>query len=505
MPLRFRRYGLALNVEISWHSVSDTFKFPWLKPSGFLQCMVETDTVGKLCGDLSFDEMESTCLQFWRNYSFEYPTHQVFEAARDRKLALARTIPTYLFGDEGRSFKKVGIMCVSLQGLIGRGTRPFLQTPVAAESDKAQKLNLKGSSLNSRFLIAAMPKKMYSKNNQVHIDFIEAMIDDLRTLQNTGFRWHGRQWYIQVLGLKGDLPFLQKTAGLTRHWLRAQRKQSTARQPAGICWLCEAGKKDIPFEDCNENAAWFRLPCTPPWSTPPAFLKLHHLSDAPQKFLKTDLFHNLHGGIGKDFCASSLAEILVLFLAPGSLIAKCAEMDRELRRWARKVKQALPHSGGFSKERISLTSYQVCPDASWAKHADTTIYMRFIQSLLEQKPEKVRGDPTLKGILTACKAMNECLSILYRGGLWLTPQEATEAGSKGRIFVLTYCRLAWDCHARGSLRYPMHAKLHMVDHHMRWLAQRGATGRYVLNVLAESNQQDEEPRSIKSWFFLWLS
>ena len=484
---------MALDVDIDWLAISDEKKFPWLRPSGFLRYMAHTDTVSKLCGEVPHHEMESICLQFWRNFALEWPSHQIFEASRQNALSLSRTIPAYLFGDEGRSYKKSGIMCISFQGPIGRGTRHFLQRPSPKNMKAVQKLNLKGHSLNSRFLIAAMPKQFYAKNPEVYKQLFDEIVDDLLSLQNEGFLWHGERWFLQILGLKGDLPFLAKTAGLTRHWLRMARKDS-AKDPFGVCFYCEAGKANIPFEDTNDNCRWATVPCSPPWDTAPSFLKLHHVADSPETFLKTDLFHNVHGGVAKGFCASSLAEILVLVMPRGSRDAKCKELDTRLRSWARRCGRRLPHSGGFSWERISLTSYQVCPDAAWSKHSDTTVYMRFIEYLLSKEPEAIEADETdtLRSILTACRALNQCLALLYSSGLWLTSEEAVSAGTKGRCFLRTFALLAWQCHNRGALRFPLHAKLHMVDHCMRQLVKKGHKNRFVLNPLAESNQMDED-------------
>lgn len=460
--------------------------------------MVKTGKVENLLGGLPSEEVEGACLQFWKHYSAEFPTHQIFEASRQGKASLSRTIPTYLFGDEGRWLKKTGVMCVTLQGLIGRGSNHYFSKGQKADK-KRQLLNLSGSSFLSRLLLAAMPKKFYEKRPAVYRELFSAIVDDLVQLQDDGFEWNGRTWHIQVLGLKGDLPYLTKTASLERHYLRAAKKEVTAhsRDPPGMCFLCPAGQRDHPFEDVNEDASWYLAgPCPPPWSTPPSFLKLRHVAEAPEQFLKTDLFHNFHGGLGKDFIASSLAEVLVLLMGPGSLEHKCSELDGLLRAWASKPGRNLPHSGGFCKERISMTSYQVCPDAAWGKHADTTVYCKFLEFLLQERAEEVERHRTLQLIFDACRAINACMSLLYSSGLWLTKAEAAEAGKKGRLFVCMYATLAWECFSRRSLRFPMHSKIHMIDHTMRWLCKRSAspTAAFVLNPICESNSQDEDAR-----------
>ncbi|CAE7644957.1 unnamed protein product [Symbiodinium pilosum] len=106
------------------------------------------------------------------------------------------------------------------------------------------------------------------------------------------------------------------------------------------------------------------------------------------------------------------------------------------------------HSGDFCADRIGLTSYQVCPDASWSKHNDTTIYMRFIQFFF--------------------------------------------AARLGRFWVQACGALARQFYAAKLLRFPLHSKLHYLDHSYRFLQYHVANSEYVYNILNESVQQDED-------------
>ena len=56
-------------------------------------------------------------------------------------------------------------MILSVQGALGRGTRPFqLKHPLQSVRNIKMGINLQGSSFNSRLLFTAMPKKYYSSN-----------------------------------------------------------------------------------------------------------------------------------------------------------------------------------------------------------------------------------------------------------------------------------------------------------------------------------------------------
>ena len=55
-----------------------------------------------------------------------------------------------------------GVMILSLQGAIGRGSKPFLKRhPIRSLRQLKMGINLQGSSFNSRMLFVAMPKKHY--------------------------------------------------------------------------------------------------------------------------------------------------------------------------------------------------------------------------------------------------------------------------------------------------------------------------------------------------------
>lgn len=138
--------------------------FPVLSVNDTVDYLVRSKNLSKLAGDIPFHELQPTLLEFWRRYSWEWPDFELFKAAGD-DLALSRCIPVYIHGDEGRGFKRSGVMILSVQGAIGRGTRPFQRKhPLLSIRKIKMGINLQGSSFNSRFLFTAMPKKYYTKN-----------------------------------------------------------------------------------------------------------------------------------------------------------------------------------------------------------------------------------------------------------------------------------------------------------------------------------------------------
>ena len=206
-------------------------------------------------------------------------------------------------------------------------------------------------------------------------------------------------------------------------------------------------------------------------------------------FFRPDIWHCYHGGAGKLFVASALAEALALF--DGSMDNRVEQMAEALRTWAKKPGNQLPHSGQFCKERIQLTSYQVLPDASWSKFNDTYVYHRFLEWLLMENLEQVSDNETLKTILDATRCINRSFKILYQSGLFLTSAEALEAGQLGRTFLRLYVHLAYSFYEKKQLRFPLVVKHHLLDHIYRRLIA-GSKTEYSLNCLLDSVQMDED-------------
>ena len=172
---------------------------------------------------------------------------------------------------------------------------------------------------------------------------------------------------------------------------------------------------------------------------------------------------------------------------------RVAHMDEHLRRWSRQTSSRMPHSGGFVKERIGLTSYQVCPDACWSKHADTYVYHLFMEWLLTCFEQTCQSHDILSRMLEAIRSINEAFRLLYRGGLWLDCVEANRIGTLGRRWLQLHAELSMITFNAGRLRFPLFVKHHMLDHHFRQLLHSSSLNRWTYNVLAESVQMDEDP------------
>ena len=306
--------------------------------------------------------------------------------------------------------------------------------------------------------------------------------------------YKSQRWRAVVCGVKGDMPFLAKCGKFQRHWLRAQKKESSNTVPKGVCHLCMASTPQSgPFEDFNEDCEWARTPITVPWTTQPTVLRLFHSLSQPWTCFRPDLWHNFHGGVGKDFLASAITEAMSCLLS-GTKDERCREVADLLCAWSKRPGGKLPHSGHFSAARISLTSWQVRPKSVWSKHDDTRIYCAFLAHWLNTRAADCASIRVMSLIKLAVDSINKMFTELFSSGLWLTGSEAQTLGGYGRTFCTCYGRLAALCYDERRLRFNVTVKLHQVDHTARRLISLGGLHPFVINPLCESVQMDEAPQ-----------
>eukprot|EP00435_Cladocopium_sp_Y103_P041316 s1356_g11.t1 len=127
--VRFQANDLSLNVPISWVPLAtageDDQLFPILKPSDMVNYLCQTGNLEKLFGEEPLETIQTTLLEFWNRFAKEVPDHQLFHANQAEQVSLSRSVPIMVHGDEGRNFKRKGIMLISFEGVVGKGARPF--------------------------------------------------------------------------------------------------------------------------------------------------------------------------------------------------------------------------------------------------------------------------------------------------------------------------------------------------------------------------------------------
>ena len=154
-------------MPISWVPLAstpeDNTEFPIIKVSDMVQHLCKIGSLNKLFGGEPEEGIQTTLLEFWRRYSYEVPGHEVFPASSRGEITLQRSIPYMVHGDECRCYKRKGIMLLTIQGVLGKGTRPFANRFLDPISKKKRMgVNIGGHSFESRILFAAMQRKIYA-------------------------------------------------------------------------------------------------------------------------------------------------------------------------------------------------------------------------------------------------------------------------------------------------------------------------------------------------------
>ena len=80
-----------------------------------------------------------------------------------------------------------------------------------------------------------------------------------------------------------------------------------------------------------------------------------------------DIWHNFHGGVGKQFVASAVAELAPCISQGTSLESRIEVLKKSFSEWKRMPGGMRLHYGRLDRETFGLTSLQVSP---WSKFND---------------------------------------------------------------------------------------------------------------------------------------
>ena len=423
--------------------------------------------------------------------------HPVAEAIREAHVDPSRLIPLNVHGDGGRTYKKSELMVLQWQSCIGRGTNQ-------ADPSKKRKLgqhiaaevNLKGHSLATRYLLSVMTKKHYMEDVTPLLQLLGYVSDWFAELYRDGVQLGGVTWRFLPLGVKGDLVFQAKAAGLLRTFSRVRKRPPNPKSKPldGCCCWCLAGTPNIPFESLGQNPKWLETtwPNNPmPWTTTPTILRsIPHSPDQPS-FFKADLFHMLQMGVYKEFAASSLC--LLLPFCGGNSNEECmTAMNSRLLEFRREKKITL-HLHKLTLNLIGASTPSVFACGGWSKGHDSVVLMQFVEWLTEKLPVSSTEKPW-KYMSQGCKSIQACMRGLYSEGVFMPRGSALEASEARNLFLLCYRKLAEYAIEQRLLLYNLTPKSHYLHHVLVDMANAAKKEdvSYVFNPLCNCTSQCED-------------
>ena len=496
--LMVNKFGLGLPIPKSEIRVHDTFSLPVLSLTDWVTFLVRQNHWHILCGLLRPDwEREERILErFWTLYEAQFPKNPVFEKARRGEICLKRTAPCVLHGDEGRSRKRTAFLVVSVHSLLGRGTAAQRKSTNKKPPYLKMWMNYEGHTYTTRFLIAAVAKQHYTNaNSKVFDDLMQFAAESCQHMLDVGVNHPTRgQFWVAVVNIIGDWPWLCKAGGLERSFSNVQKhteKSNKAKDPKGVCHLCCAGKIGWLWEEIGtKEPSWLQTmyledpfkSADMPWLTLP-----HQPGESPSLFF-FDCFHTVHLGIGKYILGSVL--VLLMQRRPETNVEDRFDgLTQEYRSWC-KTKKKRPYLTKITKELLNYPTSTSYPNAGWHKGELTTTMLEFVEDKF--KNEDWSDCPLLALGGEAVLALNACMRMLYKGDLWLPSLVAREASEYGFRFLRRYGACARMAHTNQKTLFVLQPKLHAWHHLMVFMFRQSQQGRKAINILAYATQPSED-------------
>ncbi|CAE7908201.1 unnamed protein product, partial [Symbiodinium necroappetens] len=413
----FKKYGLTVPVEIETIDAGnegELKKLPVVKISTWAKYLLDSGRLEQLTG-VPEPEMEPRLEEFWQRYRKLYPEHQVYVLA------------------ENQIVRKPNIK----------------RDPMG--------MNYIGSTWSTHFAFGSLLRSYINKDASCLDKLMAAFGQDMTDLATQGV-WSEngeKRLWIQILGVKGDLPALGKIGNFVRNYSRVPKKPSSKTPCVGICWLCKAGQEHpvhIPFEDFRPAAAWKTTAFAErPWQEePPILAAIPGLPDKPEAFFVTDFWHNFHNGLGKFWVANALAMFIyrVQIIPERSIEKKLEWLSADFISYCSRV-NITPFMKEFTRDNLSMDSFDSYPQGLWSKAEVTTQTMLYLQDLCERFIEPHTPDKIFSGIAEATRLMNTFISVLYGEGFWIPAERGGRLGRMLEAFMVIYQACASEAVVRG--------------------------------------------------------
>ena len=496
-----RRWGLRWNIPFSYFHYSKDIVIPYLSPRAIVTFLLKRCPELLLGGVTDPKEAHDHLQAFWSGYREYHGSHPVFEHHPD---FLRNVVPMLWHGDEGRGVRKSPTTVCSIEtpfGLDSYSADCYNVCQCCSHGSKAtlcarQNINLKQHSFLTKYVVLALPKKMY-KDTTVIQDMSMLISRELRALFFEGVYVNNKLWHVACIGLKGDLAWFQKTGELQRCYTRLSKRVNMQ-----MCHECLAGNQ-LHWEDLSTYPVWRDSIFTQrPWERDPAsgIASIPYQAAAPEKILKRDVFHNAKIGCYQDYIGSSillLADLRYFHSSEESNSRKrvLSRMHGHFLLWCQTQGKS-PALMGFSKAWLNAPSRK---HFGWAKckGSDSMLLMEWLtivtvacmQDLLDESHLS-----TLQAMHKGAESGVVWLKTMYKHGLWWSRFCATAINQHGQSFLQAYNFLAWVCLKKWNFPgYSFKPKIHMLKHEILDIQQMLDKGASVIpSTLAFSCEMNED-------------
>ena len=156
----FKKHGLRLDVTVSECLVGCYKDFPIIKASSWVEVLDRRNYLHHLLGlgddCKTLEAAGERLLEFWRKYEVSHGDHEVFKLASEGALPLRQSIPIYMHGDEGTTYKRDGALVLSFYSPLGQGVA--CKRSGQLDTTRSLEMNFLGHCFKTRFIMATMLK-----------------------------------------------------------------------------------------------------------------------------------------------------------------------------------------------------------------------------------------------------------------------------------------------------------------------------------------------------------
>ena len=385
-----KEFNLALPIRFTKLKKADGVLYPgeltMLKLKDWFDYIVRHNVFHMLVGLYRADKArEMAILQgFWKKFRSIMPEHTLFQLADQGHVDLSRTVPCILHGDEGRGRKKGPFLVLSWHSVLGFGTdaanrcrshRPYV----------SMKCNFSESTHLHRMVTCALPKMVH--DDRALQDLLQCVANDANYMLRTGVQDAvGNTYFAACIYCSGDWVWLSKAGNFNRSFSNVQKRPLTETSvPKGICHLCQAGQRGIPWENYKEYnpnnlPQWLpTMHVETPWTRPSPLNQIPFVPGQEAGFYAYDLFHAYHLGMGKTFVASCLA-LASERCCGGRVDDRLDHLTQLWRTWAEEHHDKA-YLSSVTRASLGWPDAGTFPNGQWAKGHVTTSLTDFFFAL----------------------------------------------------------------------------------------------------------------------------